>query len=642
MRSLFVAWSVLFSCVALAGCGGPTPVPGEDAGPGVDGGHVDGGHEPGDDAGPEPIDAGPTIPDTGPEPCDSPGATETVSCGRCGTTDRFCTAAGVWAYGLCSDEGECAPGETRAGAACGNCGTQAERCSDACAWEADGACTGEGECAPGSTARSGEGCPAGQTRDVSCDDACTFAPAGECADDSCTMPGTVESVPCGTMCGTVSRFCTAAGTWSYGSCMETGVCVPGTTSPVACGDCGTRMARCTVACAWDDGGTCTGEGPCTPGETTRTDAGCPAGQTRALTCSDACAFEPGVCEVDECAPGATMMVACGMCGTRTRTCSAMRRWVDGACTGEGVCMPGTTGTQACGLCGTQATRCTTACAWEPSAVCGGEMTCPRPPSTCISATTLRSYVGAPTSSAGTCSYTTTDVTCAGGCSAGMCTGGTTLLRGLGGPAGFGTGTLVVSDDGSSAAIPITTPFPAGLNFYGVTHTSVFVNNNGNVSLGAALSTFTPMFPRTGTPVLAPWWGDVDTRGDMRPTRNNVHWFTDASRLIVTWHRVGYYAMHNDLENSFQMIITRASGPGTAPGDFDVELRYEQCQWTTGDASSGMGGLGGTPAAAGFDSGTGPHLALPGSGTAAVLDLCTGSNVGSPGLRRYRFRGGVPI
>ncbi|MDQ3037237.1 MAG: hypothetical protein M3Y87_32890, partial [Myxococcota bacterium] len=387
---------------------------------------------------------------------------------------------------------------------------------------------------------------------------------------------------------------------------------------------------------------CTGEGTCTPGETTRTDAGCPAGQTRAMTCSDACAFEPGACEIDECAPGATMTVACGMCGSRTRTCSASRRWVDGACSGEGVCMPGTTGTQACGVCGTQSTRCTTACAWEPSTTCTGERVCTRPASTCLSATTLRSYVGEPTCASGACSYATSDVTCGGGCSAGACVGGTTLLRGLGGPAGFGIDTLPVSDDGSSTSISIATPFPTGLRFYGIDHTSLFVNNNGNVSLGTALSTFTPAFPRSGAPVLAPWWGDVDTRGDMRPTRNNVHWFVDATRVIVTWHLVGYYNTHDDRQNSFQMIITRATGPGTAAGDFDVELRYEQCQWTTGDASGGTDGLGGTPAAAGFDSGTGPHLELPGSGTAAVLGLCTGSNVGAAGLWRYRFRGGVPL
>src|SRR5690606_31616093 len=129
----------------------------------------------------------------------------------------------------------------------------------------------------------------------------------------------------------------------------------------------------------------------------------------------------------------------------------------------------------------------------------------------------------------------------------------------------------------------------------------------------ALNTYTPAFPRTtGAPMIAPFWGDVDTRGAGRPAQNNVHWHMDATRLIVTWHLVGYYVMHDDLQNSFQLILTDRSD--VAPGDFDVEVRYEQCEWTTGDASGGVGGLGGTPAGAGFDAANGvDSLTLPGSG-----------------------------
>lgn len=461
--------------------------------------------------------------------------------------------------------------------------------------------------------------------------------------EPCTTPGAVEAVPCGTMCGTVDRFCSASGTWSYGVCEEAGVCRPGTTGPVACGLCGTRTARCTVACEWDGSGTCSGEGVCAPGTTMRTDAGCTDGESRLLTCGSACTFEEGVCEPDECTPGATATVACGMCGAMVRTCDASARWVDGPCTGSGVCMPGTTRPAECGLCGTRTERCTTSCEWDASTACTGEMTCPRPPSVCTSPTNLRTYTGSPTCSAGTCNYVPTDIACTGGCSAGACTGPITLLRTFGGPTGFGSSELAVGDDNSSALIPLGGAFPSGLLFYGVNQTSLFVNNNGNVSFGAALSTFTPMFPGAAQPIIAPWWGDVDTRGGMRPAMNNVVWHADASRIAVTWHMVGYYNSHADRTNSFQLILTPATGAGTAPGDFDVEIRYEDCEWTTGDASGGTGGLGGTPASAGFDSGTGVgSLVFPGSGTAAILDLCTTTNASVPGLWRYRFRGGVPL
>src|SRR3989304_5001005 len=44
-----------------------------------------------------------------------------------------------------------------------------------------------------------------------------------------------------------------------------------------------------------------------------------------------------------------------------------------------------------------------------------------------------------------------------------------------------------NDDGSSAAIPIGFP----IDFFGQTYTTVFVNNNGNVTFDDPLGTYTP-------------------------------------------------------------------------------------------------------------------------------------------------------
>jgi hypothetical protein len=43
---------------------------------------------------------------------------------------------------------------------------------------------------------------------------------------------------------------------------------------------------------------------------------------------------------------------------------------------------------------------------------------------------------------------------------------------------------------------------------------MFVNNNGNITFAqGAVPTFTPdPFPIATQPMIAPWWGDVDTRG----------------------------------------------------------------------------------------------------------------------------------
>ncbi len=259
--------------------------PDEDAARPLDAGRpVDAGRP--DDGGPP--DSGP--PDSGPPPetCDAPGAVETVSCGMCGSVERFCTAAGVWAYGVCEGEGECAAGTTGS-IACGNCGVQATRCTASCTWEPTGACTAEGECAPGAMMTTSDGCPSGQTREVTCDDTCAFVETMACRADACPTPGAIETVPCG-MCGSRERFCNSTRTWEYGACMGEGVCVPGTTGTTSCGRCGSQPARCTTSCTWSPTDVCTGEGPCTPGTTTRTSDGCPAGQTRLASCNASCSY----------------------------------------------------------------------------------------------------------------------------------------------------------------------------------------------------------------------------------------------------------------------------------------------------------------------------------------------------------------
>ena len=78
------------------------------------------------------------------------------------------------------------------------------------------------------------------------------------------------------------------------------------------------------------------------------------------------------------------------------------------------------------------------------------------------------------------------------------------------PGVFDTNTLPGNDDGSTGLTPIG--FSA--NFFGTTYTSLFVNNNGNVTFNTALSTYTPfgLTSATGIPIIAPFFADVDTRG----------------------------------------------------------------------------------------------------------------------------------
>ena len=181
-----------------------------------------------------------------------------------------------------------------------------------------------------------------------------------------------------------------------------------------------------------------------------------------------------------------------------------------------------------------------------------------------------------------------------------------------------------NDDGSTG--PVGVPFP--LSFFGQSYPELYVNNNGNVTFGERLSTYTPSAfgeggSYDGPPIIAPFFADVDTR---HPDSNVVTYGTNAAgtKLCVNWTDVGYYSSAADKLNSFQLVLTKAVSTDREVGDFDIQFNYDRIQWETGDASDGENGLGGTSALAGFTAGTpdvpGTVVQLPGSlENGALLD-----------------------
>lgn len=65
--------------------------------------------------------------------------------------------------------------------------------------------------------------------------------------------------------------------------------------------------------------------------------------------------------------------------------------------------------------------------------------------------------------------------------------------------------------------------------------------------------------------------------------------------------MGYYDSRTDKLNDFTLYIE-----DDPAGDI-VAFVYRDMQWTTGDASGGTGGFGGSPAQIGFDSGDGTNF-----------------------------------
>lgn len=167
----------------------------------------------------------------------------------------------------------------------------------------------------------------------------------------------------------------------------------------------------------------------------------------------------------------------------------------------------------------------------------------------------------------------------------------------GGSGGPGTPPLYRNDDWSTAAITL----PFNLCFYGTTVNQVHINNNGNISIGATYATFTAnSFPDPAFVMIAPFWADVDTRG---ANSNVVYYKVTPTYMIVQWEGVGYFPSQDNLLNSFQLIITDGNDPILGVGN-NVSFCYQDMQWTTGSASGGTGGFGGTPATVGVNQGNG--------------------------------------
>ncbi|MEX2160054.1 MAG: nidogen-like domain-containing protein [Dehalococcoidia bacterium] len=184
--------------------------------------------------------------------------------------------------------------------------------------------------------------------------------------------------------------------------------------------------------------------------------------------------------------------------------------------------------------------------------------------------------------------------------------------------GCTTSSIPANDDGSSPQV--ATGFP--LNFFGTSYSSLYVNNNGNVTFGSTLATYTP-FPlqeqATDSVIIAPYFGDVDTRAaGSGLTTYGTTTFIGRPAFCVNWVNVGYYAVHLDKQNSFQLLLVDRSDVGV--GDFDIIFNYNKVQWETGDVSGGTGGLGGDSARVGYTNGVDTSLELPGSAVnGAFLD-----------------------
>ena len=207
-----------------------------------------------------------------------------------------------------------------------------------------------------------------------------------------------------------------------------------------------------------------------------------------------------------------------------------------------------------------------------------------------------------------------------------------VIRGLGGPSGFGELALDRSDDGAFR-IDASLVFSGGLRYFGNHYSGgdLWVGTNGVLSFGSGMTDYPNMEePHPVADFVAPYWADVDTRLDGEGPESGPIWVDmdlTGGHLTVTWEDVGSYRRQADQTNLFQLRLSDQGG-----GDFDIQFAYERIDWTVGTLANDAGAWSGLsalrlpkPVALGVD--------------AEVLDTTVG-NSGVTGAWLFGMRGGT--
>ena len=159
-----------------------------------------------------------------------------------------------------------------------------------------------------------------------------------------------------------------------------------------------------------------------------------------------------------------------------------------------------------------------------------------------------------------------------------------------------------------------------IDFFGTDYSSLFVNNNGNVTFDSSLRTYTPFnIDTAGRVIMAPFFGDVDTRTNSNIVRYGPDTVGGRDAFGATWRDVTCYnafgGRSSVVRNDFQLVLTERFDTGA--GNFDIEFNYGQIHWDAGTASSGDANcLNGSAVRVGYSDGhvgDGHSFELAGSG-----------------------------
>ncbi|HQE40288.1 MAG TPA: PEP-CTERM sorting domain-containing protein [Zoogloea sp.] len=162
-----------------------------------------------------------------------------------------------------------------------------------------------------------------------------------------------------------------------------------------------------------------------------------------------------------------------------------------------------------------------------------------------------------------------------------------------------------------------------VSFFGNTYTSLYINNNGNVSFNNGIAEYIPNGPTgAAAPIISVFFGDVDTRASASGV---VHYRKDADQLIVTWDRVGYFfdgVARADKLNSFQLVL-RGDNYLIPAGEGAIGFFYKNMGWGE-TRDSDLEPL--SAAAIGFGDGAGNSEVLEGSNTTSLFAAVSNKHI----------------
>jgi cysteine-rich repeat protein len=220
------------------------------------------------------------------------------------------------------------------------------------------------------------------------------------------------------------------------------------------------------------------------------------------------------------------------------------------------------------------------------------------------------------------------------------------------------------DDGSIRYVLPGTIFSDPITVGDESYGAIFINVNGNISLGQPNTSGDPViFPAYDFPLIAPFLANIDLRnsalGASNPGKITLCEDNSNQLLTITWTDVSLFSALSatafDNTNSFQVVLQQTDTAcivGETPvNKLEIEFRYETLTWYVGADSGGM--IDGlcpewavvpdlcAPAVSGIDFGDGLDSDMVSSSmTLDILNaLLTESNVDIPGVWRWELEGG---